>query len=164
VRVEVTQFMKRLFWIVLTSAVVSAGCSRAEPVVDLEAEIEMVRAADRALLEAETDRDLEAAMMFFGEGAILHPPEAPPVIGLEAIRAFYEEWFGIPYTGIYSDSATVVVSSGGDLAYLIGNSHIEIDASAGGGRNEGKYVSLWRKPGGRWLCTFVSWSANLPGD
>ncbi len=154
--------MYRFLCIVLLISVMSSGCSGAGPVVDQEAEIGFVRAADRALLEAETNRDLDAAMALFGEGAILHPPDAPPVIGRQAIRAFYEEWFGVPYTGIYSDSATVMVSSAGDLAYLIGSSHIDIDPSAGGGQLEGKYVSLWRKLDGRWLCTGVIWNGNAP--
>jgi ketosteroid isomerase-like protein len=154
--------MYRFLLIVLICGVALSACSNSTPLVDLDAEVAQIRASDRALLDAETNRDLDAAMALFAEGAVLHPPEAPPVIGREAVRAFYADWFGIPYTGIYPDSDTVVLSSAGDLAYLIGNSHIEMDASAGGGRLDGKYVSLWRKVSGRWLCTGVSWSGNTP--
>jgi ketosteroid isomerase-like protein len=101
-------------------------------------------------------------MALFGEDAVLQPPEAPPIVGRDAVRSFYSDWFAVPYTGIYSDSDTVVVSSAGDLAYLIGNSHMDMDTAAGGDRLEGKYISLWRKVEGQWLCAGVSWSGNSP--
>jgi ketosteroid isomerase-like protein len=131
-------------------------------VVDQETEVELIRAADRALLEAETRRDLPGAMALFAEGAIIQPPDAPPVVGREAVRAFYDDWFALPYAGIYPDSSRVAVSASGDLGYLIGYSYIEMDAAAGGGRLDGKYISLWRKVDGRWLCAGVSWSGNSP--
>jgi ketosteroid isomerase-like protein len=149
-------------FVVLINGFGLIACSGVEPVVDLEAEIGLVRAADRALLEAETNRDLDAALALIGEGVVLQPPDAPPVTGREAVRAFYADWFGIPYTGIYADSDKIVVSASGDLAYLIGNSRIDLDVSAGGDRLEGKYISLWQKVDGRWLCTGVSWSGNVP--
>ena len=154
--------MYRFFIFVLINGVALSACSDTKPAVDLEAEVEKVRAADQALLEAETNRDLDAAMVLFAEGAVLHPPDAPPIIGREAVQAFYADWFGVPYTGIYSDSTTVVVSSAGDLAYLIGISHLEMDAPVGGGRLDGKYISLWQKVNGRWLCAGVSWSGTAP--
>lgn len=155
--------MNRTLLFFLIGSVAFSACSNAKPVADREADAALIRAADRALLDAETKRDLDAAIALFSEDAVLHPPDTPPVRGREAVRAFYSDWFAIPYTGIYSDSDTVVVSSAGDLAYLIGNSHVEMDASAGGGRLDGKYISLWRKVNGQWLCTGVTWSGNAPG-
>ena len=159
---EKGQAMFRLLCILLVIGLALAACASSESAGDLEAEAGLIRTADRTLLEAETRRDLEGAMVLFAEDAVLQPPDAPPVIGREAVREFYADWFGVPYVGIYSDSDRVIVSASYDLAYLIGTSHMEMDTSAGGERFDGKYISLWRKVDGRWLCVGVSWSGNAP--
>jgi ketosteroid isomerase-like protein len=127
---------------------------------DISDEIQMIRDADQALLMAEKQRDLDAVMEYIAEGAIYHPPNAPPVVGREAIRDFYLEWFKIPYLGIYRDSDSIVIAFSGELACLIGNSHIDIKTETGRERLEGKYITVWRKFEGKWFCVAVSWSGN----
>ena len=139
-----------------------AGCSTDEAKVDVPAEIQTIRDSDRALLRAETARDLEAAMKYIAGGAVFQPPESPAVVGTTAIRAFYGEWFKIPYRAIVGDSNTVHISSAGDLAYLLGNSHMELETSEGVNRVHGKYITIWRRIDERWLCVAVSWSGNRP--
>jgi ketosteroid isomerase-like protein len=152
--------MIRLLATIILVIFLQVGCSANGPGVDLTAEIEKIRNSDRALLQAETKRDLEGVMEYLAEGAVYHPPNSPPIIGHEAIRGFYKEWFGIPYTGIHCDSDTIVVSSSGDVAYLIGDSHMELDMSTGMNRLDGKYITIWRKLSDKWLCVAVSWSGN----
>lgn len=137
-----------------------AGCSTNGPGIDLTAEIQNIRDSDRALLQAETNRDLDGVMEYIAEGAVFQPPNSPPIIGHDAIREFYKEWFNIPYIGIYCESDTIVVSSSGDLACLIGNSYMELDKSTGKNRLDGKYITIWQKHTDRWLCIAVSWSGN----
>jgi ketosteroid isomerase-like protein len=135
-----------------------------EASVDLPAEIQRIRDSDRALLRAETERDLEGAMEHIAAGAVLQPPNAPPVVGTTAIRAFYREWFETPYRAIVWESDTVMTSSAGDLAYLVGKSRVELETPDGVNQFPGKYITIWRKTDGRWLCVAVSWSGNQPAE
>lgn len=154
--------MFRLCGLAIVIVLLIASCSADGPEIDREALVREVREADRAMLQAETERDLEAAMMHFAEGAVLQPPNAPPVAGLEAIRQFYARQFEIPYSGIVCESDTIIVSTCGDLAYLLGNSYYEFEAEDGTTRLPGKYISIWQRMEGKWLCTAVSWSGNQP--
>ena len=137
-----------------------AGCSTNRSKIDALEEIKKIRDSDRALLSAETQRDLEGAMEYIAEGAVFHPPSTPPIIGHQAIRNFNKEWFKVQYSGIFCDSDTVIISSSYDLAYLIGNSHMAFDTPTGKNRLDGKYITVWRKVDDKWLCVAVSWSGN----
>lgn len=88
-------------------------------------------------------------MEYIAKEAIFHPPNNPPIIGNKAIRDFYKEWFKVPYIGIFCESDTVIISSSGDLACLIGNSYMEFDTPTGKNRLDGKYTTIWRKINGK---------------
>jgi len=141
-----------------------ANCCTSKNRIDITAEIQKIRAADRAMLQAETQRDLEAAMTYFSEDAVFQPPNSSPVIGHDAIREFYGQLFNIPYSGVYCESDTIVVSKSGDMAYLIGISYYEFQTSDEMNRLEGKYITIWRKIEDKWLCVAVSWSGNEPSN
>ena len=156
--------MIRRVSVMSVAVLVLAGCSTDKARVEVPAEIRTIRDSDRALLRAETERDLEAAMKYIADGAVFQPPDAPAVVGTTAIRAFYSEWFKIPYRAIVSESDTVYISSAGDLAYLLGNSHMELGTPDGVNRVHGKYMTIWRRMDDRWLCVAVSWSGNGPAQ
>jgi ketosteroid isomerase-like protein len=136
------------------------GCSTHKTQVDFKTEIQRIRKADRALLQAESERDLEGAMELIAPEAVFQPPNASPVAGTTSIREFYCEWFETPYRAIVCESDTVIVSSSFDLAYVVGNSRIELATPNGVIRVPGKYFTIWRKIDGQWLCVGVSWSGN----
>lgn len=136
------------------------GCSSNVPEIDLAAQIQEIRAADRALLEAETERDLEAAMLLLSKDAVFQPPGTQPIIGHEEIREFYGKQFNIPYSGIVCESDTIIISNCSDLACLLGNSYYQFEGPDGINRLYGKYITIWQKTSDRWLCVAVSWSGN----
>jgi ketosteroid isomerase-like protein len=152
--------MIRFTHILFTLILLVNACSDAEEWSHQEEELQLIRKADQALLTAENQRNLVAAMHYIAAEAIYHPPNAPPVVGQEEIRKFYLDWFKIPYAGIFRDSDSIVVASSGELAYLIGNSHIDLKSDTGIHRIEGKYITIWRKVNGQWLCAAVSWNGN----
>jgi ketosteroid isomerase-like protein len=140
--------------------IVLTVCSTDKTQVDVIAEIQKIREADRSLLQAESERNLEAVMELIAADAVFQPPDVPPVVGDSAIREFYMDWFEIPYHKIVCVSDTVIVSSSCDLAYVVGNSHIVFDTPDGVTRVPGKYFTIWRKIDCLWLCVAVSWSGN----
>jgi ketosteroid isomerase-like protein len=123
-------------------------------------EIEAICAADRVLLEAESERDLELAMSFMAPDIVLQPPSQPAAIGLEAVREFYSQWFSLPYRAIHAQAQSVSMSSSADLAYLVGESSIEMSGAQDGLHVPGKYLGVWRKIDGNWRLVAISWSAN----
>lgn len=144
----------------LTLILLAIACSNPGGGIHPEDEIQLIRKADQALLTAENQRDLDAAINHVAEQAIYHPPNAPPVVGHEEIRKFYLDWFNIPYSGIFRDSESIVLASSGELACLIGSSHIDLKSDSGINRIEGKYFTIWQKVNGRWLCVAASWNGN----
>ena len=151
-------------YIIIIILLFSPGCSTHQNKTDIQGEIKKIRAADRSLLMAEAQRNLADVMRYIDKGAIFHLPNIPPVTGYKAILDFYKEWFKIPYSGIFCKSDTIVISSSGDLAYLVGNSYFEFDTPDGKNQVDGKYTTIWQKTHDKWLCVFVSWSGNEPAE
>jgi ketosteroid isomerase-like protein len=130
----------------------------------VRAEISAVCVSDKALVEAESSRDLELAMSYMAPDVVLQPPGQAAVIGLEAVREFYAYWFSIPYKAIHVQAQSVSMSSSADLAYLVGESSIEMSGLQDGLHVPGKYLSIWRKIDGEWRLSAISWSSNAAQD
>jgi ketosteroid isomerase-like protein len=84
----------------------------------------------------------------------------PMVIGFEAVREFYTEWFALPYKSIQVHSQSVSVSSSGDLAFLIGESSFVLGDPKGERQVPGKYLGVWVKIKREWKLAAISWSGN----
>jgi ketosteroid isomerase-like protein len=118
-------------------------------------------AADKALIAAETSRDLELAMAYLAPDVILQPPDRRMVVGREAARDFYAEWFAIPYSAIQVHAQAVTVASSDDLAYLVGESAIVLSGPQGERQVPGKYLGVWRRIAGEWRLAALSWIGNV---
>jgi len=127
-------------------------------------EIYAICAADKALLDAESSRDLELAMSYMAPDIVLQPPGRPSVMGLEAVREFYASWFSLPYRVIHVQAQSISVSSSVDLAYLVGESSIEMSGPQEGLHVPGKYLGIWRKIDREWKLSAISWSSNAVQD
>jgi ketosteroid isomerase-like protein len=83
------------------------------------------------------------------------------VVGREAVREFYADWFAIPYTAIHVQAQTVTVASSDDLAYLVGESALVLSGPQGERQVPGKYLGVWRKIDGEWRLAALSWTGNV---
>jgi ketosteroid isomerase-like protein len=129
--------------------------------VDTEAIAADIRQADLALLQAEEARDLNGVMEFIAPQAVFQPPGFPPIVGLEAIRQFYDsKWFKLPFTEISGTPESIIVGSSGDLAFLDGRSQMVVEISGERTVAAGKYLGVWQKISGKWKLAAISWSAN----
>jgi ketosteroid isomerase-like protein len=117
--------------------------------------------ADKALIAAETSRNLELAMAYMAPDVILQPPDHPMVVGSEAVREYYAAWFAIPYTAIKVHAQTVTVASSGDFAYLVGESSLILSGPQGEYQIPGKYLGVWRKIEDEWRLAALSWTGNV---
>jgi len=144
----------------------SVSCSgKGDLSVEPETAAEQIRQADRALLQAEEQRDLDGAMAFIAPYAVFQPPGEPPIVGREAIRRFYEQkWFQLPYREISGKPDTIVVAASGDLGYFDGRSYLVLEISGEQIRSAGKYLGVWQRIQGQWKLAAISWTANeVPG-
>ena len=105
-------------------------------------EINAICASDKALLEAESSRDLELAMSYMAPDVVLQPQGQAAAIGLEAVGEFYAYWFSIPYRAIHVQAQSVSMSSSADLAYLVGESSIEMSGPQDGLHVPGQYLGI----------------------
>jgi ketosteroid isomerase-like protein len=103
-------------------------------------------------------------MTFMAPDIVVQPPGQPAAVGLEPVRQFYASWFSIPYQAIHVQTQCVSVSSSADLAYLVGESSIEMAGSQAGLHVPGKYLGVWRKIDGEWKLSAISWSSNVAQD
>ncbi|NIM92165.1 MAG: DUF4440 domain-containing protein [Anaerolineales bacterium] len=131
---------------------------------DLSEITKAICAADKSLIAAEVSRDLEAAMKFMAPNVILHPPDMPMVVGREAVREFYVDWFALPYISIQVHSQRVTVANSGDLAYLVGESSFVLRGPQGELEVPGKYLDVWEKVGCEWKLAAISWNGNTALD
>jgi len=124
-------------------------------------EIQAICDVDKALIEAESSRNLELALSFMAADVILQPPEQPAVVGLEAVRQFYAAWFAIPYIALQVQSQSVFVAASADLAYLVGESLMIVNTPDGERQWPGKYLDVWRKIDHTWQLAAISWTGNI---
>ena len=102
-------------------------------------------------------------MALHTDDAIRMPPNEPPVIGKEAIRASFQATFD-QFTGKITLSLKEVEFAG-DWAFVRGASSVTLTPKAGGEplQDEGKYLSIRkRQPDGSWKIFWTNWNSNNP--
>ena len=130
--------------------------------------------ADLAALEAIAEEyeaaysagDADALVALHTDDAVRMPPNAPPVIGKDAIRASFQATFE-QFDGKIALSLEEVEVAG-DWAFVRGASPVTLTPKAGGEplQSEGKYISIRkRQPDGSWKIFRTIWNSNdpLPG-
>jgi len=123
-----------------------------EPKVDLNAEEQKIREVILEFEEAEQKKDIEGAMRFYAEDAVVQETGIPELQGKEAIRGLFSSF--VPKIISHKDTTrSVAVSASGDLAYTTGSSW-SLSTKEGGGEIEINYqwLLVWKKIGGEWKC------------
>ena len=94
------------------------------------------------------------------------PPNAPTDEGKDAIRQLLEGLLTIPSFIVAHHSGTIVVSRGGDLAYVSYAYELTIRDSQGTPVTEqGKDISVFSKqPDGSWKLAVDMWSPDQPSS
>jgi uncharacterized protein (TIGR02246 family) len=149
-----------LRWWLCCTVLSILGCSR----VDLEAERAAILATDRPWQEAIAARDVERAISFWADDAVVMPAGQPSVTGKEAIRGFVKETFKIPGFGLRWETSSVNLAPHGGLAYALATTTTTFGGPDGKPVSiRGKAATVWRKgPDGRWLCVVDIWNDDLP--
>lgn len=149
----------------LLPAAVLAGCTQSsKPAVNV-AEVEsIIRATDAQWLATVKTRDAEKSAAFWSDDATILPPDAPPIVGKQAIRAYVAGAFASPDFSINWNTDKVVVAASGELAYSTGSDVFTFRTP------ENKLVSVhtngivvWKKQSdGSWKAAIDIWNADAP--
>ncbi len=111
---------------------------------------------------AEAQRDVETAINFFADDAVLHQPGMPQVVGREAIRDCYRKLFQNfpPFVSLTGTPTSIAVAQAGDMAYEVGTTLVVLDLPQGRAEASGKYVNVWKKVGQDWKAVVHIWSGD----
>jgi len=134
----------------------SVGAFDADAAADLAA----MHAVDQAWLKAYNSGDADTIAGLYDEKAILLPPGAPAAHGRAAIRTFLASDMAA------SKKAGVAFHLGpnpdgganGDMGWVSGT--YSVTDSSGKVVESGKYLSVSKKEGGKWLYIRDTWNAD----
>ena len=125
--------------------------------VDLEREEKLLRRIHRdMILDQNTNVDKEAS--YFTVDAFVIPPNGPPIIGADNLKKVCEEMVKTEVISKSGGPTRVVISESGDLAYDMGNYHLVNKGEKGPVTEEGYFLTLYRKVGGKWKFEGQIWN------
>ncbi|HVO63840.1 MAG TPA: nuclear transport factor 2 family protein [Terriglobales bacterium] len=105
--------------------------------------------------------ELDGVVAAYAEDAVYLPPHHEAVHGREAIR----DYVRVPLGHGVSDLAFEVtyIKQEGSIAWDVGTYRMTVPRNDGS-RNEdrGKYLTVWRRIGNKWLIVADAWSSDLP--
>ena len=145
----------------------AVGCSpTSESAPDSrEADVEAIRQADLAWVEAQAADGLEGTMSFYVDDGIMLPPNMPMAIGKEAIRKASEALgIGAPGSSVTWQPMQIEVARSGDIGYAIGTFEgFSVNEAGNPVRTKGKYVEIWKKQAdGTWMIAADMFSPDSP--
>ncbi len=143
-------------------AAMLAACSRG-PVLNQQTGAELmeqnIAAAKAAINSATTEwskdiaaKDIDKCVAMYEDDAVLFAPNAPAVIGKDAIRAAWKQLLAAPKIQITFPATTIDVARSADLAVQRGAFQaVTTDAKGKSSTENGRFVIVWQKqPDGSW--------------
>ena len=130
--------------------------------MDMDSERAALMQTSREWARAVAAGDLESALAFWSDDAVVMPPGQPSVVGKAAIREFLRRTLAIPGFSITWEPEQASVASGGDIGYMIERNRVTVIDASGVYREQfGKAVTVWRKESnGAWRCVVDTWNEN----
>jgi ketosteroid isomerase-like protein len=122
-----------------------------------------VRAADQEWARVFAAKDLKASVDFCADEASVLVPNAPIATGKQAISQAFAAFFAIPDFKISWHPSKVEVANSGELGYSTGVYEMTFKDAAGKAMSDhGKYVTIWKKQGGKWKVVSDIFNSDLP--
>jgi len=114
----------------------------------------------QALQIANGSQDWDAyAQVYYAPDAVVLPANQPAVSGHAAIGDFLRAF--PPMTSFQTEK--VDMGGNGDLAYVYGRYHLEMETPDGPVADDGKYIEIWkRQADGGWKIAYDIFNTDLP--
>jgi uncharacterized protein (TIGR02246 family) len=105
--------------------------------------------------------DLEAVVSVYAPDAVYLPPHHEAVHGRDAIREYLRGPRNHGITDLAFD--VTYIKQSGDVAWDVGTYRMSVPQNDGAKREDhGKYLTVWKRAGSKWLITADAWSSDLP--
>mgnify|MGYP002352002222 FL=1 len=150
--------------LLLAAFSVLTACNRT-PVIDIQAEAEVIKNIEEQWTAAIVAKDIDKIMDIFAPEAVIMNANVPACSGFQAIRESQESWFAdttILHESFKSAIDTIEVSASGDLAYVRGNSLLSISTPGGIVEETDKWITIYRKINGEWKAIVDIWNSDMP--
>ena len=125
--------------------------------VDVEAEKNILSRIHREMLVDHTS-NIDDVMKYVAEEAVLVPPNSPMIDGAKAIREAVKEMVKTKVVSMSGGVTRLEVGKSGDLAYDIGRFRIVNQGPEGPVKEEGYFVTLYKKIEGQWKFMGQIWN------
>src|SRR5438552_6315373 len=147
---------------ILAGLLLLAGYTVAASAAEASAEETAIRAITQAWLKAYNAGDAKAISGLYAEQAVLLPPGAPAANGNAAIHAYFvKDMAASAKAGFtFSIDPKSDVGTSGDLAWESGT--YAVKAKSGASVEIGKYLTVYKKSGGKWLIIRDTWNSDAP--
>lgn len=149
----------------LLAALLVTGCASpppppAEPSFTPADEAAMDAVVAAAMEIANGSKDWDAYVQtYYAADATILPANSPAIQGHAAIAEFLR---GFPTMTAFS-SQKVDAGGDGDLAYVYGRYHMEMEGEGGPMVDDGKYVEVWkRQADGGWKVVYDIFNTDMP--
>ncbi len=111
-------------------------------------------------------KDVDKAVSYYAESAVVMPPNASAAMTKASIRNAWKEMLTTPGAAISWKATKVEVAKSGDLAYVSGTyEETMTDASGKSAKDHGKYVEIFKKQAdGTWKVIVDIWNSDLPAS
>ncbi len=132
--------------LVVAVVLLSLGGCTSTPTVNIAAEEKAIRAADADFAQAAGAKDLEKAISFYAEDAVMLNQNEPIAVGKTAIRASWNRLLAMPDMSLTWAVDKVEVAKSGDLAYDYGSYSMSYSGPSRKKMSDrGKYATIWKK-------------------
>ena len=130
--------------------------------MDMDSEKKSISARTEEWFAVESRRDMEASLSFMTPDVIIHAEGTPAIVGLDAARALYEEFFKIPFVNLEFLPRTIDIAESGELAYDVGPFNYVFDGDDGPVRTPAKSLVIWKKVDSQWKTVALCFTGSAP--
>jgi ketosteroid isomerase-like protein len=123
----------------------------------------LLRDLDVQWAKAAAAKDVEQAIGYYSDDAIVLPPNATGAATKEAIRNVWKDMFASPSLVISWQPTRVQVGKSGEMAWVRGRYELTMNDESGKPIDDrGKYLEVWEKQtDGNWKCAAEMWNSDL---
>lgn len=127
-----------------------------------EADDAAIREVNKKWQEAIVAKDAATVANFYAEDAQFLPPNAPKVVGREALQKSWAEMMALPGVALTFDTEKLVFAKSGELAVEVGTYKFSMGEGAAAVNDTGKSVVTWTKRDGKWQVLTDMFSSDNP--
>ena len=155
---------KPLFPSLVTILWAAACAPPPPPAPDLEAERAALNAAATAYHEAATAKDAARVVALYDEGAVMIPPNADLVDGLQGVKGYPFGFINTPGVELHFEIVRTEISAAGDMGWTLALGDITINRPDGTvGSDLIRDFHVWKKQAdGSWKVQADIWNPGIP--